>query len=185
MRPAALLLAALAGCTTTEEGPSPLLPTEFHVFYTVGDGDGSGSLSRDGGHYDSKSYSSSSDVDYQAVTAGLTWGRLFGPSKGELAMQRAARAMTIAANMMAAREQPPPAITFEEIQVTVEEEPDPEPEQEPTPEEPVPVTLESASADVWTPLISAMTTLALAVAAYLGRRRLPLVGKKIEAREKR
>jgi len=103
MRSALLLLVLATSCATGQSTRELLTPDQLHLYYTLGSGDSSGNIT--GGRNDPWQWGTNGDTDYSAITAGLSWN-LTRPS-GSREMERALRAMTIAANLMAASVEPP------------------------------------------------------------------------------
>ena len=118
MRYALLLALLLGGCIGPNHSVSDLLtPDEFHLFYTDGSGDSSGSL---GSTREPWRFKSASDLDYTAWTAGLTWN-LTAP-QDDSGMREAVRAMQLVALRMAeaaeaARNAPEPVVIVQAPEV--------------------------------------------------------------------
>jgi hypothetical protein len=127
----ALSLLLLVGCVGPDHSVSDLLtPDEFHILYTDGSGESSGTLNR---MKDPWGFNSESSGDFDAWTAGLTWN-LTGPGPGAREMREAARAMQISARLMAdaanaSRTAPEPVVVVEAPAAAPEAEVAPEPVQ--------------------------------------------------------
>jgi hypothetical protein len=199
---AALLL---AGCQNVGE---LLAPDELHAFYGEGSASSAGSIERPRG--DPWGLATGSDTDSDYWTVGLTWNLLWGPSEAERtreALREATRAMALAAERLPQAAPVAPVVVAgapaPSVSVTVDaasqagaeaaseatgaEPAEPagsEPEDPPS-GDPQGVELLGVSGQVWTQLLVALGALATAVAGYLGRRHLPVVGKAVRAREER
>lgn len=211
LKPTALVL-MLVSCVGPDHSVEELVtPDAFHLAYTYGGGDYSGTSATGGSLPPYRRYGvDSGDSDYTAWTAGLTWYLSAPSGAGEL--RRAARAMQISARLMAdaahASMHAPDLDTGEPLELRLPaaleaailarvSQPSPEIETQPAPscgpvaapdlsadEGPRGVELLGVSSEVWTQLVIAMTIIATAVGGYLGRDRIPgvrQVAQKIKA----
>lgn len=134
MRYVPLLVCLLGGCVGPDHSLGEFLtPDEFHLFYTDGEGDNSGTSATGGAHDPWRRYGvNSGESDYSAWTAGLTWN-LTAPSSSK-GLREAARAMQISARLMAdaanaSRSAPEPVMVLSAPAIDVEAPEAPEPFQ--------------------------------------------------------